>query len=524
MSISEQLTDILQSVVHPPGDFYAAGVQVTPLPALEVEGVGPLSFPLPPEQARRLIEVAERAPYGRGPDTLVDPAVRRAWQIAPDRLRFGAGPWSETLSAIVDRVSARMGVAGGVSAELYKLMIYDPGSFFVPHRDTEKAPGMFGTLVVVLPSPHEGGALEVRHAGRQVTLDLPGAPPWQVSYAAFFADCLHALNPITEGVRLALIYKLVRGGGGPTPTPPDHREATARVAQVLDHWLGLLDREGPAELLPEKLVCVLEHRYTPAEHAFAGLKGADAATASVLRAAANAAGFRLDLALMSIEERGSARPADGGPRHNSLLPGWRNESDRAFEVLGITDRSLTLTDWRDPEDAVVGLGPMPVEAHELCPQGALDDAPPDEKAYQEANGNEGATFERAWRRAALVLWPAYRFLDLISVAGPQTALPYLEALMARGAEGATGPEVLGLAERVLLFWPEQPVPGPAWRARTLRALVRLGDARLLEQMITQVLAPRKLQREDFDAVTDALRAGVGGARVRVLLASLLPPS
>ena len=34
-------------------------------------------------------------------------------------------------------------------------------------QSSEKAPGMFGTLVVCLPSPHSGGDVKVKHAGIQ---------------------------------------------------------------------------------------------------------------------------------------------------------------------------------------------------------------------------------------------------------------------------------------------------------------------------------------------------------------------
>jgi len=37
------------------------------------------------------------------------------------------------------------------------MLVYDQGSFFKSHRDTEKTDGMFGTLVVALPSAHRGG-------------------------------------------------------------------------------------------------------------------------------------------------------------------------------------------------------------------------------------------------------------------------------------------------------------------------------------------------------------------------------
>jgi hypothetical protein len=62
-----------------------------------------------------------------------------------------------------------------VSAEFYKLLIYEQGGFFLPHRDTEKKDGMFGTLTIVLPSVHDGGELVVRHKGREVTVNLSNA-------------------------------------------------------------------------------------------------------------------------------------------------------------------------------------------------------------------------------------------------------------------------------------------------------------------------------------------------------------
>ena len=136
-------------------------------PGLAVEGVGPVALPLLPVQAEQLIATAERAPYGRGEDTLTDIGVRRTWQIAPERVRIGGKHWPATIQAIVARVAEGLGVTDPVEADLYKLLIYDQGSFFVPHRDTEKVPGMFATLVLALPSVSEGGALIVRHKDRR---------------------------------------------------------------------------------------------------------------------------------------------------------------------------------------------------------------------------------------------------------------------------------------------------------------------------------------------------------------------
>lgn len=50
-----------------------------------------------------------------------------------------------------------LGVQDNVSvqADLYKLLLYQTGDHFVPHRDTEKAPGMFATMTLLMPCQHE---------------------------------------------------------------------------------------------------------------------------------------------------------------------------------------------------------------------------------------------------------------------------------------------------------------------------------------------------------------------------------
>ena len=61
------------------------------------------------------------------------------------RVKFEGKRWADDLAQIVRHVTQGLGVSGLVEAELYKLLVYDTGSFFISHRDTEKAPGMFAT-------------------------------------------------------------------------------------------------------------------------------------------------------------------------------------------------------------------------------------------------------------------------------------------------------------------------------------------------------------------------------------------
>ena len=89
------------------------------------------------------------------------------------------------------------------------------GSFFKAHVDTPRSKEMFGSLVVVFPTPHEGGALVFRHRGDEWTFDssavLSAAGPASIAYAAFFSDVEHEVLPVTSGHRVTLTYNLYFG-------------------------------------------------------------------------------------------------------------------------------------------------------------------------------------------------------------------------------------------------------------------------------------------------------------------------
>ncbi len=48
--------------------------------------------------------------------------------------------WSDQLDVILDEVVEGLGLPedAEVEAQLYKLLLYEPGSFFLPHKDSEK--------------------------------------------------------------------------------------------------------------------------------------------------------------------------------------------------------------------------------------------------------------------------------------------------------------------------------------------------------------------------------------------------
>lgn len=67
----------------------------------------------------------------------------------------------------------------------------------------------FGSLVVYLPSAHEGGDLIVRHQGKTHTFDWAKRSKEPVAqWAAFYSDCEHEVLEVTGGHRVTLTYNL----------------------------------------------------------------------------------------------------------------------------------------------------------------------------------------------------------------------------------------------------------------------------------------------------------------------------
>jgi predicted 2-oxoglutarate/Fe(II)-dependent dioxygenase YbiX len=416
-SVGAKLLDSLRSVERS-GDFCIGGIREVFMPTIDVDDVGRIAFPVMPAQAERLVAIAETAPYGRGEETVVDRDFRRTWQIDSANVQIGGRHWEKTLGDLVADAALGLGVDGPISADFYKLLVYDAGSFFVDHRDTEKVPGMFATMALVLPSTYGGGELVVKHAGREATLALHPEEPSEIGFAAFYADCVHEVRPITTGFRIALIYNLRFADRKRALKAPDYRAHEARAAEALRSWAGAKDE-------PDKLILPLEHAYTPAELSFGALKGADAGVASVLTKAAVEADCELHLALVAIEESGSAESTGYHGRR-----GIDDDEDEDFEAVEVFDRALILSEWRRPDGGEAGFGDFPFTEDELCPEDVFEDLEPDEEHFHEATGNEGASFERTYRRAGFVLWPAARKLAVLNQGGLRATLPHLETLTA----------------------------------------------------------------------------------------------
>lgn len=501
----ERLEDLLRSVDRP-GNYCVGDRLYLPMPRVVVDGVGELSFPVPPAQIEVLIGAAERAPFGKGTRTLVDASVRDCWQIDGRKVRLAGRAWPDSLAKVMGLAAEGLGLpAERLRAELYKLLVYRQGGFFAEHRDTEKVAGMVATLSLSLPVAGSGGEIVVRHGDRETTLDSGASEPSELAFAAFYADCAHEVLPVTEGHRVTLVYNLFLESAGSRLGAPDHGDLAAPLATCLAE----LRNGGDGE----KIVWLLDHQYSEEGLSFETLKNTDAAVARVLGDAADRADCELYAAVLRIEEYGT-------PEYH-----WGWDDDDPDAVMDeVFDRWLVLDAWAARDGSRPSLGEIRLNDGELLPSGALDDAEPDDSRLEDSTGNEGPTLEFIYRLAALVAWPREKAVDVVAGAGIDHAVTWAAGRCAGGAGGDSGSSLRILA-RLVELWPvEKENYGKQDRGAMLRLLAEAGAADLAADFLHRAVTA-KYDGSENEALTEVMPligAGETGEFLIALVEEQLP--
>lgn len=481
--------------------FVTSGNLMPVLPGLEVKGLGSIGTPVSTTDAKRLITKAKQAPYGRGEKTVLDLKVRRVWQIEPARFALRNSGWDPHISSIVDAVKQEFGIHQKVSAELYKLLVYEKGGFFAPHRDSEKTPGMFATLVVCLPSRHDGGTLVVTHDGQTRKIDFGGADSeFKTHYAAFYADCQHEITPVTAGYRVCLVYNLAITGKKSQPSAPRNAPAVEKAAQLLKELFANASNDL------NKIAIPFTHQYTENGLDPKQLKGADRARADVLARAAESLDYQCHLALLTHYQSGypDESTLDYDPYDQQGSYGWSEyEDDEYVEVEAsdagqalmdeVHEETLVLDHWLDPFGHKPSFGAMHLTEDEILSQG--DKAGWSvRKEIHEATGNEGVSMELWYRQGVVVIWPPERYFGILAGEGQKTALPALEEMAARRKSATSLAECRSFAKAIINHWkPGGRIQGDgSYTGRMLKLLDHVGDAELVQRFLSEVLP------NDFD--------------------------
>jgi hypothetical protein len=458
------------------------------LPGLKVAGLGPVGLPLTAAQAPELKKHCQQAPYGKGEKTIVDTSVRRVWQLEPDRFSLTNPDWQQYLSGVVQTVQRELGLdKQKLESHVYNLLLYEPGNFFLPHRDGEKPDRMVATLVVVLPSAFQGGELVVRHEGQEQVVDFgtPDRNPLHTHFAAFYADCEHEVRPLREGHRLCLVYNLTLAKAKKAITAPRTGERIDEVAAILRSW-----PEGE----PRKLAVPLEHQYTQSGLSSDALKGADRAKARVLSEAASRANCSAYLALLTLHESGAVEEEYVPRRRRRWGYDEEDEYDPSnYEMGEVFESSLTAGHWSDAVGNRPAFGQMEVGREEIVPPEALTKVKPEEDVSG-YTGNEGLTLNRWYRHAVIGLWPAAYQFDVLCDCGIPSAVVALGEWVARWQKAkradatALKEQCIEFAGKIVDRWNGRHYHAPAVGGNLLALVLQLDDAQLIGNFLARVVA------------------------------------
>jgi hypothetical protein len=495
-TILEKLDEAL-SRIDRPGSFCVSGRAPAVLPGLEVKGMGPVGLPVNETQAKELKKHCQQAPYGKGEQTIVDTSVRRVWMMKPDRFSLTNPDWTRFIEETVGKVQVELGLEKQkLESHLYDLLLYEPGSFFLPHRDGEKLDRMVATLVIVLPSSYEGGEIVVRHDFQERTIDFQGGEsrPFDIHYAAFYADCEHEVRPLRKGHRLCLVYNLTLAKAKKSISAPRNSDHIETIAPLLRQWA--------TEEEMEKLVITLEHQYTKDGLAWDALKGVDRARAQVLQEAARQADCRAYLGLLTFWESGAGEYADGGygygygrRRRDYGDDDDDDDDDSEYVMDEVFDSSLTAENLSDAEGNALPIGTLHVERDELLDSEALTEVAPEEK-FEGYTGNEGMTLERWYRHAAILIWPEFRHFAILCDRDSRDVVPVLKQMVAKLRPGKSADAVerkrqcIDLASAILARWTKNHHRRADTEEKTgdlLETLDALDEPRLIRAYLGNVL-------------------------------------
>ncbi len=272
------------------------------IPHLFINGIGEVPLPLVDIYAEKIKKMAIQAPFGKGSQTIVDTSVRNTWEIDASEITLKSDKWDKFLQSCIHTIKTDFGIENiEVDAALYKLLLYEKGSFFKKHQDTERKKGMFATLVIVLPCQYKGGEFDIFFDGTHHTIDFSDSPD-TFNHIAFYADCEHAIAPLTAGYRLTLVYNLIKTQPNselPTPTTTSHIEKN--IFTFLNN-INEMDFQKP-------LGYKLKHQYTPESFDFYLLKSTDTKVWEILASVASKLGWYCNMALVSHTIEGY--PNDG---------------------------------------------------------------------------------------------------------------------------------------------------------------------------------------------------------------------
>ncbi|KLO14584.1 hypothetical protein SCHPADRAFT_303662 [Schizopora paradoxa] len=457
-NIKDDLKNVLQECKKSAGSFYSnCSYSNAPNPGLSVDGVGVIGLPLSEPEAKRLIKKCTQARFGKGERTVLDKSVRDTWEVDTKKVNLLNPQWETWMrETALPSVCKEMNVSESeVDAELYKLLLYEKGSHFLAHQDTEKTTGMFATLVVVLPSKFDGGVVQLTHTGQTSVIDIASSSLLETHVLSWYTDVFHAVLPIESGYRLALSYNVKQRLAGPKPRLLDQNEMSVGLNRVMKSWRQAADGVLPIQV-PDKIIYTLEHEYSERDLRSTKLKGADEKLLNELIPIASELRFGLYIAHFELHQRGWAK---------ETFESYNRSYDADEVSMQEVDEDQTCFTY------IVDLSGREKRGVDLCIDDDTEVIPeplgrgkPQKAEFGGFTGNEGGTLEYWYHKSVLILCPYHELFGVevqedyacrMLMKSNSTSPTKLEqtcvsrVLMACNCEGVTETEVREAIEALL---------------------------------------------------------------------------
>ena len=107
----------------------------------------------------------------------------------------------------------------------------------IEQESSEKSNEKFGSLMIHLPSYHEGGELLIKHERTQInTIYNQQEREDEFFYSAFYSDCYQKQNPITKGHKFTLLFDIIMKNPS-NQTNLSIIRANKKAKNILEHFI-----------------------------------------------------------------------------------------------------------------------------------------------------------------------------------------------------------------------------------------------------------------------------------------------
>ena len=164
---------------------------------LRIPRVGTIGLPFSEDDAEAIIGVSDRIGSGKVNEHFDGLSLKGPSALGPDQFELSNPPWPAHLDEQIGKLSKDLGFMGSrdVEAILHGMLLYEKGSTSKSFEESryivDYSPGkffnfpcVFGTLIICLPSKHEGGNLWLKKHEEEHILRADNLPETDQVYIA----------------------------------------------------------------------------------------------------------------------------------------------------------------------------------------------------------------------------------------------------------------------------------------------------------------------------------------------------